>query len=374
VNILLTCHYTLPHYGGVEIVVDKLAQALERHGHKVTIISGRGGGPVYEVTGSREIIRVRSIDPLHPFRAHYPIFSPTLIPLLIRNIQKVEIVHAHGMLYQNSLLSLLLSRRAGVPTVLTDHGSVVPYKRVFLDVVKRAVILTLGRLALSSSDIVIVHDAETHKIVASLMGHKNNRLIQIQLGVDTTIFRPIPNEQKEVLRAELGWDERPKVLFVGNFVARKRVELLLEASDDRFDIVLCGEGTLPATMTRPNLLVYPAMAHEQLVKVYQAADLFVVPSKVETFCLVAFEAMACGLPVIMTYDLHHLSIAQSGLVTFVSPTPQDLRQAILDLLADRQRMNELSRKGVDWVRQHFSWELCVKQHLALYEQLLSKSK
>lgn len=370
-KILLTCHYTLPHYGGVEITVDKLAQSLDKKGHSVIIISGRAGGIAYERVNNIEIVRVYCINLLSAFGAHYPLFSPNLIPSLINAVRKTEIVHAHGMLYQNCLLALWLSRKAGLPSILTDHGSVVPFKRIVFDMAKHIVVQSLGRIALSLSDIVIVHDDETRKIVASLMRSRSDRLIQIPLGIDTNIFQPVPLTVKKALRQKLGWDERPKILFVGNFTARKRLDLLLDAADKRFDIVLCGEGTLPLAKEN-NLLVYPALPHHKLVELYQASDLFVVPSKVETFCLVAYEAMACGLPVIMTHDLSHLTIAQSGLVTFVSPTPQDLRNAILELLSDEGRRWELGQRGANWVHENFSWERCVDQHLRLYEQLISE--
>lgn len=251
-------------------------------------------------------------------------------------------------------------------SVLTEHAGFVPYEKRFLETVERLGISTLGIWNLKLSQRVLVHEQAVWDYLQQLC---KSHLQLIPLGVDTRIFRPIPLRERENLRRKLGWDERPKILFVGNYVLRKRITLLLQASDPTFDIVLCGEGYPP--ISHPHLLVYPPLGHQDLTQLYQAADIFVVPSSVETFCIVAYEAMACGLPVIMTTDLAHLTIAQSDLVSLVEPAPDSLRKAILELLRDREKRLYIGHVSAEWVRIHFSWERCVERHLELYGVLLA---
>jgi len=369
-KILMICHYMLPHRGGIEIVVDKLTKGFSRRGHKIIIVTAQvAGGARYEQEGNRHIFRVRALDPLLHLGVHYPIFAPNIISLLKKLIHYVDIVHIQGMIYHNSLTALLLAHTIKRPIVLTEHAGFVTYKNPLLNIIQLLAIHSLGKLALSWSNKIIVHDKIVKEIISS-MGIKEDKLVNIPLGVDTSIFHCVSEKRKKEIRQKLGWDQYPKVLFVGNFVARKRINLLLEVLDGSFDLVLCGEGSLPIPQSSKHLLIYPAMDHYQLAEFYQASDLFVVPSKVETFCIVAYEAMACGLPVIMTYDLLHLTIAQSGLVTFVPATPERLREAIHELLADKEKRQEIGLKGAEWVHRHFSWERCIEQHIMLYEQLL----
>jgi glycosyltransferase involved in cell wall biosynthesis len=372
-KILMICHYMLPHKGDIEIVVDKLTREFAKRGHKIKIVTSQViGSMMYERESNREIFRVKSIDPLRSLGVHYPIFAPNIFTLLKRFVQWADIVHVHGMLYQNSLIALLLSHIINRPSILTEHAGFVTYKNPLLNLFQTFSVHSLGKLAILWSKKVIVHDIIVMKILSSMMHIRTNKLIYIPLGVDTNLFRPVSTEEKKALRQQLGWNQHPKVLFVGNFVARKRINLLLEALDDNFDLVLCGEGFPSTLRTSDHLLIYPAMEHEDLVKLYQASDIFVVPSKVETFCIVAYEAMACGLPVIMTQDIQYLTIAQSGLVTFVPANPESLKKAILDLLDNESRRKELGQAGAEWVHKYFSWNYCIEQHLALYEQLLSK--
>lgn len=368
-KILMTSHYTLPHRGGIEIIIERLSAALVQQGHEVKIIASKIAGADSQNTPGRAFIGVRSFDPLMPLGVHYPFFSPELAPLTYRAVQWADIVHAQGMLYQNTLLALWLAHRLKRPALLTEHAGFVSYNHAFFNAIQRAGVHTIGRCSLSLSKLIIVHDSVVRQILIDASRIPPDRIRQIPLGVDTDIFYPVTLHAKQRLRAELGWDDRPKVLFIGNFVARKRIELLIGTLSKGFDIVLCGEGT-PRFATPEGVLIYPPMGHEQLVKFYQAADLFVVPSSVETFSIVAYEAMACGLPVVMTDDLSHLTIARSGLVTFSMPEVPALRNAIRALLEDEDRRKGIGQASADWVRQNFSWVSSVSEHLAAYRLLL----
>ncbi len=370
-RILIVCHYTLPHRGGIEIVVDKFSRSLVARGHAVRIVSSRHLGLAHESFPKREIFRVRAFDPLRRWGVHYPIFYPELVPVLIKAVSWADIVHAHGYLYQNCVLALLLAKMMQRPTVLTEHAGFVQYRSSLFNALQWCAVGTIGRVSFGLADAVVVHDTIVSKLVSALWRVDDGRLFQFPLGVDTDLFRPVDNLTKQELRRELGWDDRPKVLYVGNFVARKRVELLLAAhSKDRYDLVLCGEGALPVPPSDTHTLVYPPMPHEQLARLYQASDLFVLPSSVETFAIVAYEAMACGLHVIMASELQHLTIAKSGLVTFVQSTPEAFNRAILSLLENQQEREHLSQKSAEWVRQNFGWDRTVEQYLVLYERLL----
>lgn len=365
-RILMLSHYMLPHRGGIEFVVDRLSQDIAEYGHKVTVLSSHWGtAPMREEQGNRTIIRLVAVDPFRKMGVHYPLFSPHVLPIFIRCARDADIIHAHGMLYLTTFWGLLLARYLKRASVLTEHAGFVPYEKRSLEFAERFAVSTIGVWNLKLSQQVIAHEPI---VLEYLQRFHLSHLSLIPLGVDTRIFQPLPPEARERLRRELGWDDRPKVLFVGNFVLRKRVDLLLQASDPAFDIVLCGEG-YPA-LSHPHLLIYPPLGHQNLVQLYQAADLFVVPSSVETFCIVAYEAMACGLPVVMTTDLMHLTIAQSNLVTFAEPTPSGLREAIMELLSDQPRRVRIGQASAEWVRAYFSWEQCVKGHLELYQALL----
>lgn len=368
-RILMTSHYTLPHRGGIETIIEKLSLALNEHGIEVRIVSSMVEGQTAFDRPGREIIGIPAFDPLRRHGVHYPIFAPALFSVLYREARQADLIHVQGMLYMNSFLALLFARLLGRPAVLTEHAGFVRYTRAFFNFIQSIGVQTIGRLSLALSDVVIVPDVIVQRILEEELGVLPRKIVRIPLGVDTDIFHPLTEEEKRSLRMTLGWDERPKVLFVGNYVARKRIPLLLEALSDRFDLVLCGEGYSRADLPS-RVMLYPPLGHEKLAQLYQAADLFVVPSSVETFAIVAYEAMACGLPVIMTDDLLHLTVRDSGLVEFVSPTAAGLRMAIHNLLDQPLERRRRGQESARWVREHFDWKVSVQQHLELYRSLL----
>lgn len=114
-------------------------------------------------------------------------------------------------------------------------------------------------------------------------------------GVDMELFG-FQGEPK--VYSALGVIARPVSLFVGRLSHEKNIEAFL-----RLDVpgtkVVCGVGLLEASLRErfPNVRWLGVLPRSELAKVYGAADVFVMPSRSETFGLVMLEAMACGTPV-----------------------------------------------------------------------------
>src|SRR5690349_5293397 len=132
--------------------------------------------------------------------------------------------------------------------------------------------------------------APTQVVVDDL---KANGFTHVKLwsrGVDTDIFRPQPSERLD--------STRPIFLYVGRVAVEKNVEAFLELDLPGSKWVVGTGPALERIQAR-----YPAVNYlglldrEELAKVYAAANVFVFPSKTDTFGLVLLEAMASGLPV-----------------------------------------------------------------------------
>jgi len=114
-------------------------------------------------------------------------------------------------------------------------------------------------------------------------------------GVDTQVFS---FEGQTRVHPPLGVLARPVSLFVGRVSYEKNIEAFLQL-DFPGSKVVCGVGPLEAALREryPQVRWLGVLPRDELARVYAAADLFVFPSRSETFGLVMLEAMACGTPV-----------------------------------------------------------------------------
>ena len=171
-------------------------------------------------------------------------------------------------------------------------------------------------------------------------------LVMWTRGVDTELFRPGPPLVREWLR--------PVFMYVGRVAVEKNIEAFL-ALDLPGTKVVVGDGPQRVALQRrfPSTVFTGAKIGEELAAHFRSADVFVFPSRTDTFGLVLLEAMASGTPCAafpVTGPIDVIVPGRSGMLS------RDLRTAALAAL-------ELPR---DVVRQHamrFSWEHATAQFL-----------
>ena len=123
-----------------------------------------------------------------------------------------------------------------------------------------------------------------------------HKITPVSPGVDRHLFRPDPPGRPG--------DGVVRLLFVGGDFARKGGELLLRWAEGTqvavpWELHLVTRDTVPPA---PNVVVHQGVANNspELVRLYQRSDLFVLPTLADCYSLVAMEAMACGLPVVIS--------------------------------------------------------------------------
>lgn len=156
--------------------------------------------------------------------------------------------------------------------------------------------------------------------------------------------------QREALRRDLGLEERPTIIFVGRLISKKGVDILLEACAEVVREVPCGlviAGDGPERNRLERLTERLGLGSwvkfvgfrqpKELPRWYCTADVFVLPARSEPFGVVVMEALACGLPVVVTSLVGcHPDVINSDRVGRVVP-PEDavaLAKALLAFLSD----------------------------------------
>jgi glycosyltransferase involved in cell wall biosynthesis len=380
-RILFVSHYATPHIGGIETVIHWLRRELRNRGHEVVhVASSATPFDLEQLPPDEGVIRVPAINVLeNKLGVPYPIFSPRLMTVLARELKQADVVHAHGLLYQSSVLALRYAKlrhrgEDGPVRVLTEHVGHVPYESALLDKMESAAIATVGRLSVKAAESVVVLNRQVGAEVEAL--GPNGPVVQIPNGIDTDLFRPAQNGERDALRRKFGWDDDlPRVLFVGRLVAKKGLDTALEAaaaSLGKFELVVAGPGPLQPE-SASGVKVLGPIPSERVAELYRAADALLLPSRGEGFPVTVQEAMASGLPVVMTNDpsyARYLDGAGDG-VTLVPPAPVEIARTLDSLLADGEALAAAGRAGHQHARGAFTWEQAAQRHERLYEGLLA---
>jgi len=337
-RVLVVSHLALPHVGGVENLVDLEVRALAAAGHAVALVTsdgtGAGRSPAYPPA-----VRVVRVPAWHAAERHlgipYPLFGPRLAAVLWREVGRADVVHAHGFLFVNAVLALVVARLRGVPCVLTDHGGVQRFGSRPATLAARLGAETVGRLAAAIAGRVVTYNARVQRTMNRLGRRRDAEFLANP--VDGDLFFPPTAAERTRARADLGWDDdRPRAVFVGRLIPTKGVPLLLAAADPAVDLVFCGPGdpAILGPLPRPGVAYLPPRPQHELRRVYHAADLLVLPAEVrEGFPLVVQEALACGLPVVLGDDPGFAPYrALPGLI-LCARTPAAVREAVRRALA-----------------------------------------
>jgi glycosyltransferase involved in cell wall biosynthesis len=374
VRILYLSHYALPHVGGIETAIDALAREMMARGHEVTHVAAGIGEPASQPPGGGRVVRVPASNILETkLHVPYPLFSPRLIPTLRREVRDADIVHAHGFLYLPSVLGLRMGREGaggGPARVLTEHVGTVDYGGRTLNAIESVAISSLGRASVRAADAVIVLNDAVHREIQGL--DSGARVLTIENGVDLERFHPADAEERAQLRAELGWDKAPRVLFVGRFVPKKRPELAIDAArraEGAFELVMVGRGRAPELPDHVDLLGELPM--DRLARLYRAADVLLLPSRGEGFPLAVQEAMASGLPVVLADDPiyePYLDGAGPG-ARFVPPEAIAIARTLTKLLRSPSELEEASARALAHARARFGWRPSADRHEQLYQEL-----
>lgn len=111
---------------------------------------------------------------------------------------------------------------------------------------------------------------------------------------------------------------------------------------------------------------------EAKARAFLKADVCVVPSYSESFCIVVAEALAMGLPVIVSDRLAWDEVARRGCGLVVGNDPDSLANAIEKIrVMDLAGMGE---RGWRWMRQDFGWETIAKEVCEIYQKILNRGK
>lgn len=186
----------------------------------------------------------------------------------------------------------------------------------------------------------------------------------------------IEKEKKQEIKKALGITVEYVIIAVGRFIRGKGFDVLIKASrqlDKNIEIYLIGGKPLPeyGDLVREykltNIHFIDFLPKEQLKQYYYASDLFVLPTRGDSWGLVINEAMACGLPIITTDQcVAGLELIEDSLNGFVIPVDNEdiLAQKIKAILENKKLRMEMSYHNINKIKD-YTMQAMVKRHIEL---------
>jgi glycosyltransferase involved in cell wall biosynthesis len=374
-RVLLVTHYYPAHGGGVECVAGELARRLVQAGVARFEWHASDCDPPPALPGTR-CIPARSWNASErALGLPYPLWSPASLRQLVRAVSEADIVHVHDSLYLPCLAAALTAARARRPVLVTQHVGFIPYRNPLPRLALAAANRLPGSLVLGRAAQVVFVSETVRAYFARFVRFRADPLL-VPNGVDVERFVPADAQRRAALRSRLGAPEdRPLLLFVGRFVEKKGLPVLRELARrlPRTRWVVAGWGPLdPAGWRAPNVTVIDRPDAEEIVQLYQAADLLVLPSAGEGFPLVVQEAMACGTPALVGQETAE-GCPGSENVLLREPvgdaaTAERWAGRLGALLDSRDLLSSLRPRAAAYAREHWSWNACVTRYAAILQR------
>lgn len=244
-----------------------------------------------------------------------------------------------------------------IRTIATIHDVVF---RLFPDTVAlkdKLLYNFLLPISLKKTNKVLTISKNSKSEIARLLKYPDKQIDVIPNGIDLKSFKPLANIKKE-----------DYVLFVGTLQPRKNLISLIKGFNEitkkiPHKLVIVGASgwknsdlakeinSLPENIV--NQIVFKGyIDNNQLIDLYQKADIFIAPSLHEGFGLIIAEAIACGTPVI-TSKRGAIEETFEDIPEYIDPlSPTEIGETILNLIKDNTKKNYMIKKGLNFIKKY----------------------
>ncbi len=275
---------------------------------------------------------------------------------------------------------LLHAQKKGIPVASafhTDFPSYFSYYRLGFAVKHAWKYLTWFY---NNCDIVL---APNESVRLKLAGYAIRNIEIWSRGVDKELFDPIRRSEK--LRSAWNATGRSVIVYAGRFVLYKDIEVVMRVYDrfmqgeyaDRVRFLMIGSGPEEEAMRRrmPEAVFTGYLTGQELPEAYASGDIFLFPSTTEAFCNVALEALASGLPVVVSDvgGCRDIADRSTGGVVVHEGSVCDFYANCLELLDNSPLYQEMRASGLAYAESQ-SWSSVNGFVIRRYQELVDRAK
>jgi len=297
--------------------------------------------------------------------------SPTLLRLLPEYVRWADVVHLTAVYSFPTIPTLLLCRMLGKPVVWSPRGALQRWEgttRPRLKAVWEAICRAVAPAR------VVLHVTSEQEASECRERMPCAETVIIPNGVE------IPDKPAGV---QVGGILR--LLYLGRLHPKKGIESLLAACAELnreggigWGLTVAGAGDpvyfddLCAQTSNRRLTQQVRMVGEvqggDKEKVFEQADVVVVPSYTENFAMVVAEALAHAVPVIVSQGAPWQRVEEIGCGLWVSNDPESLAKAIEQM--SQMPLHEMGQRGREWMKKEFAWPLRAQEMIHLYDRMV----
>jgi glycosyltransferase involved in cell wall biosynthesis len=372
--------------GGISRTVAEVALSFRRRGTAVTILAGAHPGCYEEDRRTWRYLGEHGIE-LHiePATSRLRLFRcPKLTEILSAKMQPGDVVHLHGIWEGLLWDAAKIARARGIPHVVFPQGALDRWSMNRRKWKKQAAWLAgAGRMLRQASAVQCLTDWECKEVGRFGLPAL---LAKIPNGVDLSHYDCRESREQRTI-GDAG--ERPplNILFMSRIHPKKGVTLLINAfahlARQCPDATLTVAGFSADTTylndckslarrlgVESNVRWIGPVWDEAKLRALAQADLFALPSYQEGFSLVVLEALAAGLPVLITNECRFPDVQTHAAGRVVPAESNAVAQALVELaVLDPRLRRAMGRRAQELVQQRYTWDIVTTQLADLYTTL-----
>ncbi|MBW3015179.1 glycosyltransferase family 4 protein [Candidatus Woesearchaeota archaeon] len=375
-KILEVVAYFLPKKGGIEYVVYYLSKQWVKKGNEVKVVTSSIGSDIKE-----EDMKGVSVRRLKAYSFLKDAFAPGLKRVMKK--EKPDIVHIHHphpyFLYKGAMVA----KKMKVPYVIHMHGREIIFPGVMGIAAKVYNKFFLDKV-LKNASRIMTHTMKVLPQSYYLTKYKD-KIAYIPHGININEF---DSEIDTNVRERYDIEDKKVILFVGVLREYKGIDIMLKGMPKIIEkvpdvmFVIAGKGPEEEKLKgivndlgiERHVKFVGFVSDEEKVELYKAADLFVMPSPtiMESFGIVAFEAMAMKTPVIVSKGAGISEVFEKeGIGFLVEPFDvNSLASTSVKVLKDSDMAFENVKKSYEVVSSKYKWSDIAERYIEVFNEVL----
>jgi glycosyltransferase involved in cell wall biosynthesis len=388
VKVLHVIPSVAPRYGGPSRAVIEMCRALRSHDVDTLIATTDADGSERLDVEIDRLISYRDVPAIffpRQWSEAYK-YSQPLARWLNAQVADFDLVHIHAVFSHACLAAARACRQKGVPYLVRPLGTLDPWslkqKRL-----RKNLFWHLGVRQMLKGAAAIHYTTVTEQRQAE-EALELTRGVVIPLGIETDLFSEI-EETKKADAFALSSAKPPYVLVLSRLHQKKGLEVLLPAflslvkqpEFAEWKLVLAGEGEMKYVDSLKSLVksyggngnvVFAGwLDGARRKETLREAALLALTSYQENFGLCAVEALACGVPVLLSPHVNLAPEIEKIGAGWVAPLEGSVLERILaETLRDEEERKQRGAMGKDFVREHFAWSAIAGKLASLYESVV----